>query len=470
MEPAIEIIKKGKMHFYGNIDRRFQAIGPDLRVAPPKRFIGATEAIETSKPREIIFSDMRISMISTRTTQREVITAMENLIALHRVFKDAVHVINKTPSLEGEGIICLNKMLSLKILPEIKTHKIIIWGGALQRFGPWPRLLAGGYGMQSKRLSHPSRLGHSQASQPYGEIEALAKLLNAETKKMRALADIVGKTYDRFLSMHELSGRKTMQEPKSNNISRVIYAPFIATGAISVAFPADAIQNQLLNISEIELRTLSVVARAYAASSSLLHCRSVQRLQKRGLHRHSMGRWFPKSEEHRMCPVNHPQAISESIRIIQRGRLSLGCNQYDERYRMASGNNRLRRMNDVKDISSEVMMKRKMEEDIKGGGVINEILRFLRESSRLTQKELAEEVNISYVTISDIENNKSNPKKETIDSYARFFGIDSYILHYLADPARKWSDYDQLFLSVMKAKCGQLNLSNGSDVEGAVVS
>lgn len=54
--------------------------------------------------------------------------------------------------------------------------------------------------------------------------------------------------------------------------------------------------------------------------------------------------------------------------------------------------------------------------------------RYLRDSLGLTQREMADKLSISIVHLSNIENNKSVPSRELLESYSQIWGVDLYVL------------------------------------------
>lgn len=54
--------------------------------------------------------------------------------------------------------------------------------------------------------------------------------------------------------------------------------------------------------------------------------------------------------------------------------------------------------------------------------------RHVREAKGMTQRATAAALDISYVHLSNIENNKSTPSPELLERYRRLWGIDLYIL------------------------------------------
>ena len=54
--------------------------------------------------------------------------------------------------------------------------------------------------------------------------------------------------------------------------------------------------------------------------------------------------------------------------------------------------------------------------------------RHLRETKGLTQREAAEQLGISIVHLSNIENNKSMPSPALVDRYRHLWGVDLHVL------------------------------------------
>lgn len=54
--------------------------------------------------------------------------------------------------------------------------------------------------------------------------------------------------------------------------------------------------------------------------------------------------------------------------------------------------------------------------------------RYLRERKAMTQKVLADKLDITQVHLSNIENNKSLPSNDLLLRYRNVFGVDLYIL------------------------------------------
>ena len=59
---------------------------------------------------------------------------------------------------------------------------------------------------------------------------------------------------------------------------------------------------------------------------------------------------------------------------------------------------------------------------------LGETARRLREKQGLTQRKAAELLGISYVHLSNVENNKSYPSPDLLDKYRRTWGVDLYML------------------------------------------
>ena len=58
----------------------------------------------------------------------------------------------------------------------------------------------------------------------------------------------------------------------------------------------------------------------------------------------------------------------------------------------------------------------------------------VRSQMCLTQKVMAEKLQITVVHLSNIENNKSMPSAQLIEKYAEISGIDLYVLDWCRDP------------------------------------
>lgn len=59
---------------------------------------------------------------------------------------------------------------------------------------------------------------------------------------------------------------------------------------------------------------------------------------------------------------------------------------------------------------------------------IGKAARYLRDRLGITQREVAERLGISYVHLSNIENNKVLPSASILESYKSIWGIDLYVL------------------------------------------
>jgi transcriptional regulator with XRE-family HTH domain len=78
--------------------------------------------------------------------------------------------------------------------------------------------------------------------------------------------------------------------------------------------------------------------------------------------------------------------------------------------------------------------------------------RFLREKLGLSQREAANQLRISYVHLSNLENNKAAPTRNVLEKFRKVWGIDLYVLSWcmngdinklplpLRDPARKLTE------------------------------
>ncbi len=64
---------------------------------------------------------------------------------------------------------------------------------------------------------------------------------------------------------------------------------------------------------------------------------------------------------------------------------------------------------------------------------VGKVARELRESLRLTQREMAHELGITNVQLSLIENSKSFPSRALIDRFRDKFEVDLYILAWCRD-------------------------------------
>lgn len=61
--------------------------------------------------------------------------------------------------------------------------------------------------------------------------------------------------------------------------------------------------------------------------------------------------------------------------------------------------------------------------------MLGNILKKLRKEKQLTQKELAEKINVTHVSISGYESGKRNPDTETLQVLANYFGTSvDYLL------------------------------------------
>jgi transcriptional regulator with XRE-family HTH domain len=83
---------------------------------------------------------------------------------------------------------------------------------------------------------------------------------------------------------------------------------------------------------------------------------------------------------------------------------------------------------------------------------VGKAARFLREKLGLTQREAASKLQISYVHLSNLENDKAAPTRNVLEKFRELWGIDLYVLSWcmggdlkklpmaFRDPARKLTE------------------------------
>lgn len=94
----------------------------------------------------------------------------------------------------------------------------------------------------------------------------------------------------------------------------------------------------------------------------------------------------------------------------------------------------------------------------RGDTMVGERLKRLRKSKGLKQKELAEIVYVSPSAVSQYENGRSQPSRETLEELARCFGVTvDYLLGYSPSPnlEEKMNSiyYDNVTVAALLEKC-----------------
>jgi transcriptional regulator with XRE-family HTH domain len=64
---------------------------------------------------------------------------------------------------------------------------------------------------------------------------------------------------------------------------------------------------------------------------------------------------------------------------------------------------------------------------------VGKAARYLRERLALSQREAAAKLQISYVHLSNLENNKAAPTRKVLEKFREIWGIDLYVLSWCMD-------------------------------------